>query len=406
MKFATVGAGPAGLYFSLLMKQADPGHRVVVYERNPRNHVAGWGMGFWGWSWDDLISCLEDSDPTTARRLQERAVRWRGQSLTMDGETAAIDGVGYGIHHRTLVEILTDRALEVGVEINFDHALTDTDQIRDADVVIAADGVGSVIRGKNADQFGTECIRGRNTFVWLGSDKVFEGFTNSFVPTDHGWIWLHGYAIDPGTSVCIIECAPQTWRGLGLDTLPATESLRLLESIFGSVLDGRGLLSHGSDTAPLCWQNFRTISNRRWWSGNTVLIGDAAHTAHFSIGSGTRLALRGAAVLAAALNADVAPQQAFMAYQRHRHADVVATQRDACFSSRWLEDVDRYIGKPAEEFFTLYRARRDPLVAQIPTALYYRLYSVAERNPLLRRLKAQVGPRARRRYGQLVRTSR
>ena len=180
----------------------------------------------------------------------------------------------------------------------------------------------------------------------------------------------------------------------------------MLESIFRSVLDGRDLLSHGSDAVPLCWQNFRTITNRRWWSGKTVLIGDAAHTAHFSIGSGTRLALRDAVVLAAALNAEGALQQAFTAYQRHRHADVLATQRDAYFSARWLEDVDRYIGKSAEEFFTLFRARRDPLVAQIPTALYYRLYSAAESNPLLRRLKAQVGPMARRKYGQLVRTSR
>lgn len=406
MKIATVGAGPAGLFFSLLMKQADPGHRVAVYERNPRNHVIGWGMGFWGWSWDDLISCLDDSDPTTARRLRESAVPWRGQSLTVDGEAVAVDGVGYGIHHRTLVEILTDRALEVGVEINFDHAVTYTDEVRDADVVIAADGVRSGIRGKNEEQFGTECVEGRNKFVWLGSDKVFEGFTNSFLRTDHGWIWLHGYAIDPQTSVCIVECAPETWRGLGLDTLPANESLRLLESIFRPVLDGSHLLSHGSDAAPLLWQNFRTITNRRWWSGNTVLIGDAAHTAHFSIGSGTRLALRDAAVLAASLSAESAPQQAFMAYQRNRNSDVLATQRDACFSARWLEDVDRYIGMPPKEFFTLYRARRDPLVAHIPTALYYRLYSVAESNPLLRRLKSQVGPKARRKYGQFVRISR
>lgn len=406
MKVAVVGAGPAGLYFSLLMKQADPGHRVVVYERNPRNHVIGWGMGFWGWSWDDLISCLDDSDPTTARRLRQSAVRWRGQSLTLDGQTVAVDGVGYGIHHRTLVEILTDRALEVGVEISFDHALADTEGLHDADVVIAADGVGSAIRGNDQDCFGTECVAGRNTYVWLGSDTVFDGFTNAFVPTEHGWIWLHGYAIDPQTSVCIVECAPSTWRGLELDRLGAGDSLLLLESIFGEVLGGGNLLSRGSETAPLSWQNFRTITNRRWWSGKTVLIGDAAHTAHFSIGSGTRLALRDAVVLAEALRRQDSPQSAFMAYQRHRRADVLATQRDASFSARWLEDVDRYIGDSAEEFFTLFRARRDPLVAQIPSALYYRLYSVAESNRLLRSLKSYVGPKARQTYGQLVRGPR
>lgn len=405
MEFAVVGGGPAGLFFSLLMKQADPGHRVVVYERHPQSHVIGWGMGFWGCYWDDLISCLEDSDPTTAQRIQENARRWHGQGLALDGDTVRVDGAGYGIHHRRLVEVLTDRALEVGVEFEFEHAVTDLEQLPHADVVIAADGVRSVIRDKSADRFGTHCSLGRNKYVWLGSDTVFDGFTNAFVPTEHGWIWLHGYAIDPHTSVCIVECGPETWSGLGLDTLPGVAGLALLESLFSAALGGGRLLSHGSGTAPLGWQNFRTITNRQWWDGKTVLIGDAAHTAHFSIGSGTRLALRDSAVLAEELCREATPQAAFAAYQRRRKSDVLDTQRDAWFSAKWLENVNRYGAMSAEEFFTIFRARRDPLAAHVPPGLYYRLYSAAERSPLLRRLKSELGPRARRRYGQLVRNA-
>lgn len=403
MHIACVGGGPAGLYFSLLMKRSDPRHRVVVYERHPRNHVIGWGMGFWGWLWDDLIGCVEGSDPPTAARLRENAFRWRGQSLALDGRVVAIDGVGYGIHHRALVEILTDRALEVGVEFEFEHAITGVDQLGDADLIIGADGVRSLIRDESPDRFGTECVLGRNKYVWLGSDTVFDGFTNAFVATPEGWIWLHGYAIDPHTSVCIVECPPETWRGLGLDTLAGADSLRLLESIFSATLGGGRLVSRGSAATPLSWQSFRTITNRRWSAGRTVLIGDAAHTAHFSIGSGTRLALRDAVVLADALHTESSIQPAFSSYERRRRADVLATQRDAWFSARWLEDVERYAGLPADEFFTLFRARRDPLVAQVPPALYSRLYSAAERRPWLRRLKSGLGPRARQGYGQLVR---
>lgn len=405
MKIATVGAGPAGLYLSILMKQADPTHRVVVYERGARHHVRGWGMGFWGGSWDDLLHSLYESDPTTAERVSGSAVRWRGQTLALAGEVLKISGIGHGIHRSTLQEILTDRALKVGVDIRFEEAVVSARQICDADVIVASDGVNSAIRENGAEGFGAKCLVGRNKFVWLGSDKLFEEFTNAFEWTECGWIWIHGYAIDAHTSVCIVECAPQTWRGLGFDTLSASDSLRLLESIFYTALNGSRLLNQGGDEEPLPWLNFRTITNHRWWSGNTVLLGDAAHTAHYSIGSGTRLALQSAIALADCLRDEKTPQLAFAAYQKRRRADVSAAQRDASFSARWLEEVDRYIAMTPREFFTLLRARRDPLLAPIPPALYYRLYAAAERNPMLRRLKSQVGPKARRTYGRLVRRS-
>lgn len=402
MDIVCLGGGPAGLYCAILLKIADPSCKVVVYERNSRNHVIGWGMGFWGGSWDDLLDSLYNSDAQTAQRVDDNAIRWRGQEVIVAGEVLTVAGVGYGIRHGTLVKILTDRALEVGVEIRFEQAVTGMDQIGEADVIIAADGVGSLTRGSAQDRFGSQCLVGGNKFVWLGSHKVFDAFTNVFERTDSGWIWLHGYAVDPDTSVCIIECSSVTWHGLGLDTLGAVESLRLLESIFGAVLDGCELLCRDADAPSLPWECFRTITNRQWWSEKTVLVGDAAHTAHFSIGSGTRLALQDAITLASSLGQEQSPQAAFADYQRRRRPDVLAAQRDAGASARWLEELDRYVGMPAEEFFTLFRARRDPLLARISPELYYRAYSAVERNPLLCKVKEQVGPAARQKYGRLL----
>jgi 2-polyprenyl-6-methoxyphenol hydroxylase-like FAD-dependent oxidoreductase len=399
MEIACIGGGPSGLYFSILMKCADPRNKVLVYERHPRGHVTGWGMGFW----DNLLNSLYASDTETAQRVSASAIRWQGQNLSLNGEVRKIDGAGYGINRRTLLQILIERALEVGVDIRFEHPVTDIRPVSDADVIVAADGANSVLRGNNQSGFGTEYFMGINKYAWLGSDKRFDAFTFAFERTDAGWIWFHGYAIDPDTSTCIVECSPDTWQGLGLDALPAGDSLRLLEATFSDVLDGRRLLAQGTDADPIPWLNFRTLTNRRWWSGNTVLLGDAAHTAHFSIGHGTTLALQDAIALANSLNIASTPQQAFSDYQRARRREVCATQRDALFSSQWLENVDRYGSLPPSEFFTLLRARRDPVLPHVPPALYYRIYTAAERNALLRGAKSRFGPRARHAYGRLVR---
>jgi 2-polyprenyl-6-methoxyphenol hydroxylase-like FAD-dependent oxidoreductase len=402
MEIACIGGGPSGLYFSILMKSFDPRHNVVVYERHPRDHVTGWGVGFW----DNLLNSLYASDTETAQRVSSSAIRWQGQNLVLNGEVRKVDGSGgYGINRRTLLEILNDRALEVGVDIRFEHPVTDIRRVADADVVVAADGANSVLRRAAQSRFGTEYLMGTNKYAWLATDKRFDAFTFAFERTHAGWVWFHGYAIDRDTSVCIVECSPETWEGLGLDALPAGDSLRLLEATFSEVLDGRSLLAQGIDTDPIPWLNFRTLTNHRWWSGNTVLLGDAAHTAHFSIGHGTTLALQDAIALARSLSMNQSPQQAFSEYQRARRREVCATQRDALFSSQWLENVDRYGSMPASEFFTLLRARRDPILAHVPPELYYRLYTTVERNDFLRGVKSRFGPRVRRAYGQLVRNA-
>ena len=216
-------------------------------------------------------------------------------------------------------------------------------ELADADVIVAADGVNSTVREEHADEFGTKIVAGRNKYVWLGTDKVFEGFTLAFEQTEAGWMWCHSYAYGPDSSTCIVECAPETWSGLGLDALPAHDSLTLLETVFQKPLDGRRLISPAAEDAPLPWLNFKTITNSSWHVDKTVLVGDAAHTTHFSIGSGTILALRDAIALADALQQADTPQSAFATYEKRQREALVPIQSNARLSARWFEQVGRYV---------------------------------------------------------------
>jgi len=398
MRVVCVGGGPAGLYLAILLKRADPDHQVVVLERKPRHCTDGWGVVFW----DDLLDDLRATDAETARRVSERAFPWRGQHLVLEGEEVEHEGDGYAIARATLLDVLVERATDLGVEIRFDHEVAGSAELRDADVIVAADGVNSAVRAEHADEFGTEVVVGRNKYVWLGTDKVFEGFTLAFEQTEAGWMWCHSYAYGPDSSTCIVECAPETWAGLGLDALPAHDSLTLLETVFRKPLGGGRLISPAAEDAPLPWLNFKTITNSRWHIDKTVLVGDAAHTTHFSIGSGTILALRDAIALAEALQLADAPQSAFAIYEKRQRETLVPIQSNARLSARWFEQVGRYVEMPAPALFALVRARRDPVLLRVPPKLYYRLYATAERIPALRNLKRQLGPNARTLYGRLT----
>jgi anthraniloyl-CoA monooxygenase len=399
MNIVCVGGGPAGLYVGILMKQADPENRVVVLERKSRGRIDGWGVGFW----DDLLADLRNTDPETARRISERAIGWRGQRLVRDGDSAIYEGGGYGIARAALLEILTERAIEVGVDIRFDNPVTTADEFGDADVVVASDGVNSVTRGTDDARFGTDIVVGRNKYVWLATDKRLDTFTFAFANTPAGLIWCHAYAFDNKMSTCIVECTPEAWRGLGLDTLPAAESLALLEGVFGEQLGGGRLFGLGAVNAPLQWLNYRTLTNERWSKGNTVLVGDAAHTTHFSIGSGTRLALQDAICLADALQRRDSVQSAFASYEQRRRATIIVDQNNARLSAQWFEQIEKYGDLPAPAFFGLVRARRDPLLPHVPPALYYRFYATVDRIPALRSAKRRVGPTARNLYSRWVR---
>jgi len=394
VKIICVGGGPAGLYFSILMKRADPGHAVTVLERKPASGPDGWGVVFW----DDLVAELVATDPETARRITEAAFEWHGQTLELRGVDARIEGSGYSIVRSKLLEILAARATELGVEIQFDHEVTSRTGLEDADVVVAADGANSNLRQLSSNAFGTSIAVGHNKYLWMGTAKVFDAFTFPIVNTRAGWIWSHAYAIDDHTSTFIVECRPETWAGLGFETLTGRDGTGALEDLFGSYLDGEHLVSLSPADAVLPWLNFRTVTNECWHSGNTVLMGDAAHTTHFSIGSGTRLALQDAMALAAELQANPTPQLAFAAYETKRRAELARIQTDAQFSARWFENIDRYIDLPAQAFLHLLAARRDPFVHRVPPKLYYRLYSAVDKVSFLRSFRGWIMPKARALY--------
>jgi anthraniloyl-CoA monooxygenase len=215
------------------------------------------------------------------------------------------------------------------------------------------------------------------------------------VNTDAGWIWCHAYSFDDNMSTFIVECAPETFAGLGLDTASGPDGIRVLEGIFAKQLDGAPLEHLGHDDDPLPWLNFRSVTNECWHSGNTVLVGDAAHTTHFSIGSGTRLAMQDAIALAAELQRMPTPRAAFASYEATRRAALLRPQSEARFSAQWFEHVPRYADLPSPAFFTLLRARRDPLLPRVPPKLYASVYAAVDRVGFMRTLRSSIGPKVR-----------
>lgn len=398
MRIVCVGGGPAGLYFALLMKLAEPSHEVVVFERRPKGHTGGWGVTLW----DDLLADLKSSDEVTAQRIEQSAVRWCRLAVDREGDRVEYEGDCYAIGRTTILQILAERATTLGVDIRFGVDGTKTDDLDRADVVVASDGVFSALR--QADRFGTRIIPGRTKFVWLGTSEIFKTFTFAFVRSAAGWIWAYAYAFDERTSTFIVECTEDTWRGLGFDSAPGHESLRTLERLFARQLEGRHLLeSRDRDSLSLPWQTFPTVTNERWHSGNVVLIGDAAHTTHFSIGSGMRLGLQDAICLARQLQAQSDVAGALERYQEDRQRALVGPQTEAQFSQRWFENFERYAALPTPALSALLRARRDPLMTKIPPHVYYRLDAVVNSSDFTRSLRHRIGPTVRTFYGKYAR---
>jgi 2-polyprenyl-6-methoxyphenol hydroxylase-like FAD-dependent oxidoreductase len=397
MRIACVGGGPAGLYFAILMKERDKEHEITVLERNPAGVTYGWGVVFW----DDLLDQLYASDPMTASEISSNAFRWNGQMLAVEGkDPARVEGHGYGLGRHRMLDLLRERAVSLGVEVRFEHEVEDGSQLRDAELIVACDGVNSRLRQLHVADFKTEVYTGRNKYIWLGTAKAFDTFTFAFVPTAAGWIWAHAYAFDADTSTFIVECSPETWSGLGFDGLDEGETLALLEQLFESHLDGQRLRTHarGDGTAP--WLNFRTLTNETWHDENVVLMGDAAHTTHFTIGSGTKLALEDAIALAAELNEGLELGTALGAYERKRQAALRLAQSEARFSALWFENVQRYVDLEPSRLFTLLRLRRSPLLARIPPPLYYWLYQGTRNVPGVRKLRRWAAPRIKAIYSR------
>ena len=367
MKISCVGAGPAGLYFAIVMKRRNPDHEIVIHERNPAGTTHGWGVVFW----DDLLATLRFNDPDSAQAIADQAVPWSGQVIDVEGQPPIHDpGGGYGICRHRLLQILVERAIALGVDVRFESEIRELGQVADADLIVAADGVASQMRRHRADRFRPQIEAGRNKYIWLATTRPFPSFTFGFVPTSAGWIWFHAYSFKEGASTFIVECAPETWSGLGLGMMLADAELRALEGIFAQHLDGHELIRRDGHGDRLPWLSFRTLVNRRWHADNVVLIGDAAHTTHFTIGSGTRLAIDDAIALASALSEHDSLPRALYAFNHRRRRALARLQRDARLSAEWFENLPRYIRYNAPTFFTLLLARRSRLLKRMPARTY------------------------------------
>jgi 2-polyprenyl-6-methoxyphenol hydroxylase-like FAD-dependent oxidoreductase len=346
MRIVCVGGGPAGLYFAISAKRRDAGHEITVIERDPPGATYGWGVVYW----DNLLDVLYRNDPESGREVRAASVLWQEQEVRLRGEQSAyFGGYGFSMGRAALLDILTRRARNLGVDLQHRREVKDLSEVADADLVLATDGANSRLRELHGDGFGTRLGVGRNPYIWLGTDMVFDRFTFAFEETPAGWIWFHAYPSSPRISTCIVECSPETWHGLGLDQAAGEDGVPMLEKIFAEALDGHSLISTVRGR-PARWQRFTEVTNRTWCHGNTVLMGDAAHTTHFTLGSGTALAIIDGVMLANGLHQHENLSAATRDYDRRGRAALRPLQAAARTSMAWFEQADRYLGRNAVAF--------------------------------------------------------
>jgi anthraniloyl-CoA monooxygenase len=345
VRIVCIGGGPAGLFFSIVMKSARPDAEIVVLERNRPTDTFGWGVVFS----DQTLGNIAAADPATYERIVERFVHWDAIDVHYRGRTMRAGGQGFaGIARKQLLQILQERAAALGVDLRFEVEANDEDYA-DADVIVIGDGANSPTRRKYAAAFGTTLENRRNRYIWLGTHQRFDAFTFAFEETPHGWFQVHAYQFDADTGTVIVECREETWRAAGLDAATPEESIAFCERLFAPYLGGHRLMSNAKHLANP-WVSFVQVNNARWFDGNRVLIGDAAHTAHFSIGSGTKLALEDAIALAAALRRNPDLARAFEEYEAERRIEVLRLQNAARNSTEWFENVARYAALEPEQF--------------------------------------------------------
>ena len=358
MRIVSIGAGPAALYFGLLMKKAAPESDITLLERNRPDDTFGWGVVFS----EETLGNFEREDPESMERIRASFRFWGDIETHVRGSVVTSTGHAFcGLSRKSLLSILQDRCRDVGVKLEFEREVTDVAAIAaGADLVLGADGVNSIVRARYADHFRPSVDWRKCKFCWLGTDKTFTAFTFLFEENEHGLFQVHAYPFEDGRSTFIVECRDETWRRAGLDRATEAETVRYCEALFARHLGEHRLLANRSE-----WRTFPTIKNATWHHENIVLMGDALHTAHFSIGSGTKLAMEDAIALKDTLVARGAKvgndiPGALAAYQTAREGDVIRTQRAALTSLEWFESSARYLGQaPALFNFNLMtRSRR------------------------------------------------
>jgi len=348
MKIACLGGGPGGLYFAILMKKAWAQAEVAVYERNGPDDTFGFGVVFS----DATLANLGDADAESYAEIRRRLAHWDDIDIHLKGALLRSTGHGFcGCSRKALLNLLQERARTLGVKLAFQHEFADAGPFAECDLVVAADGVNSALRSANADAFEPEIDFRPNRFIWLGTEARFPAFTFIFKENEHGLWRVHAYQYEAGRATFIVECTAATFARTGLDANDEAAAVAYCERLFARELAGRGLLANRS-----IWRNFPNVRTGRWHVGRLVLIGDAAHTAHFSVGSGTKLAIEDAIALADAVKARPDDIPAALAdYEARHRPEVESLQRAALVSQRWFEESERYYARlePIQFAFSL-----------------------------------------------------
>ena len=350
MKVLCLGGGPAGLYFAISMKLRDPGHQVTVLERNRANDTFGWGVVLS----DDALARMQRNDPVSTAAIKAQFAYWDDIAVVHDGQRTVSGGHGFaGIGRRTMLVLLQARARELGVEMRFETEFKSAEEYRrDFDIVVASDGINSLVRREFQEVFQPDIDTRKCKFVWLGTHQKFDdAFTFIFEPTPHGWVWAHVYQFDRDTATFIVECLPDTWDGLGFAAMSKEETIATCARLFARHLGGHALMSNATHLrGSAVWMQFPRVICGTWYHENVVLMGDAAATGHFSIGSGSRLAFDSAIALADYLHSEPSREAAFRRYQDERRVEVLRLQSAARNSLEWFEEVERYLDMAPLQF--------------------------------------------------------